>query len=477
MNIKELLESGVSPSEVIKQVKKASIYANKWEELQALYIPEMHKVVTDPSLRPKDKVKGGFKDVVAKITYSAEKIAVRKMNQMMFTIPVRREYKYDKTGADVEILTQIAGAIEKVYEKARINGVNLNRFRSYFAACEVATMWYAVKSKNTSYGFESEYKLRCRSYSPMDNRYSRIPQAKIYTTFDEYDDLVALCFEYERKEGEKTSYIFDVYTSESVYTFITLDGNTTVNEPSEVPIGKIQGAYWSSPMAIYEGIENNRNEIEFTLSRQSDVIRKNTAPMIKVVGKLSNGDKPAHDVAREVYQLENGGDLSVVAPVISTENSLSHIAEIRKNIEEETQLPNLSLENIKGLGVVSGEGRKTLLTDAHLKVGEEKHEIIWGLEREFEVIKAFLGQMNTSWEKYLPQVTAKHIITAFIQNDEDAKSKKLATEVGSGFKSRKTAIAQLNEVDDVDAELKQIQEEENATSINNTVEDVFTQGV
>ena len=473
MNIKDLLETAESPEKKIALLKEKDIVTGNWNTLRDKYDPKRHPIVTNPSLRPKDKEKNGQVEKVSKITYAAEQISVRRMNQMLFTIPVKRKYHYD---VNDETLKQIAAAKEAIYEKVRINGVNANRFRAYYGACEVATVWFSKteEAEHNEYGFSTKLKLRCRSYSPMDTKFSKVSQANIYPIFDEYDDLMALSFEYTRKEKGKDVGYFDCYTADTTYQFKTIEGKTEVEETPN-PIKKIPVVYWYSPMAIYEGIENNRSEIEFALSRNSDIIRKNAAPIIVLKGALANAkDKPVSDVSTKIFHFTDGtGDASTISPAVTSDNTKFLVSEMRKNIEEETQLPNLSMENVKGLGVVSGEARKTLLTDAHMKAGEEAPDIIWGFERESKVIDAFLALMNVSWKDKLPLIKTEHIITPFIPNDETVKSNRLATEFNAGIKSRKTAITDLGDVQDAEAELAQIQAEESAVTENNAKQDIF----
>ena len=86
-------------------------------------------------------------------------------------------------------------------------------------------------------------------------------------------------------------------------------------EPSKIAIGKIPGAYISRPEPIWEDQTNNAKEIEYTLSRQSDILRRNTAPVLKVKGELSGQNQtPESDVSREVYMLTENGDIDYVKP-------------------------------------------------------------------------------------------------------------------------------------------------------------------
>lgn len=480
MEIQEIIDlSDVEGT--IERLKEKAVSVPEWDELAKKYNQDEHEIVADKALRPDDKVgPDGKKEEMAKITYPAEKISVRRMVQMAFTIPVKRIYSTtDDKGEESEIFRAQARAIEGVYKSVRIDGENMNRMRAYFAACEVLTVWYAVEGskEHTQYGFPTKWKLRCRSYSPMPEELSKITQASLYPLFDEYDDMIAMSFEYIRSEDGRDVTYFETYTADAHYRWKN-DGEWVEDiSPEPIIIGKIPAVYLRRPQPIWEGISNNRKEIEFTLSRQSDVIRKNVAPIVKISGQLI-GDKPVGDKAREVYQLEQGGDLDVVSPSISKDVTEYHISQLKQNIEEDLQLPNLSLENIKGLGAMSGEARKTLLTDGHLKVGEEKHDIIRFLDRESNVIKPLLGKINTKWDNTIADLPIEHVVTPFVQNDELSEIEKMEKATGGKqILSQRTAIKMTGLVEDPDAELALIQEEEKAAIEAQRAVDVFEGGV
>lgn len=466
----------------IEALKDKVVTVPEWDGLAKQYNQTSHEIISDPALRPDDKIGAdGKKEEMAKITYPAEKIAVRRMVQMAFTIPVKRIYTTtDDKGKENEIFKAQARAIEGAYKSVRIDGENMNRMRAYFAACEVMTVWYAVEGNKEHglYGFPTKWKLRCRSYSPMPEELSKITQASLYPLFDEYDDMIAMSFEYVRSENDKDITYFETYTADTHYRWKQSDGGWIEDiSPEPIIIGKIPAVYLRRPLPIWEGISNNRKEIEFTLSRQSDVIRKNVAPIVKISGQLI-GDKPVGDKAREVYQLEQGGDLDVVSPSISKDVTEYHISQLKQNMEEDLQLPNLSLENIKGLGAMSGEARKTLLTDGHLKVGEEKHDIIRFFDRESNVIKALFGKINTKWESTITDLPIEHVVTPFVQNDELSEIEKMERATGGKqILSQRTAIQMTGLVEDPDAELALIQEEEKAAIEAQRAVDIFEGGM
>ena len=53
---------------------------------------------------------------------------------------------------------------------------------------------------------------------------------------------------------------------------------------------KIPGVYTYRPVPIYHGLSYIRKEIEYTLSRNSDVIAYNSAPILKIAGGMKGGE-------------------------------------------------------------------------------------------------------------------------------------------------------------------------------------------
>lgn len=464
MKAEDIIKPDLPIGEVVQKIKNLkSVEVMPWSDLVKEYNPKLHEIITNKRLRPDKKKKGGGTEKVARVTYGMQKLATRRMTQMAFSIPVKRTYD---TGNDTVKIEQ-AKAIEEVYKAVRINSLNIKRMNAYFAACEICSVWYPVKKeKNKTYGFECNFELKCRTYSPMEKKFSRIECAELYPVLDRYDQLVLMGISYTTREDNKDVEYFDCYTQAKIYNWKKTDDKWIDEyEESEISIGKSPIAYLCRPMPIWEDTTNNTQEIEFTLSRESDIIKKNSAPVLEVIGKLldSTKEEPETDAAREVYNIENGGSIKYATWEQQVEAMKFYVDTLKQNTAEELQLPNLSMENIKGLGVMSGEARKTLLTDAHLKVGDESGDIIEFLDREFNIIKAFLGQMNNKWKESIKDLKATHEIIPFIQNDEQAQIEKIMKATGGkSIMSQKKGIEQAGfcqSPEDVDKELKQLQDE------------------
>lgn len=442
--------------DLIEQIKKSKPKIPSWEDLSKEYDVTKHTVVTDKNIL-KDIIKPDGIEYSARVTYGYQKLATRRMTQMAFAIPVQRIYH---TEDDKEKIAQ-ARAIEEVYKRSRIDSINIRRMRAYFAACEIATFWFPIKNKNNYYGFDSEYKLRCVTYSPMEERFSNLSEAEIYPVFDRYDDLIQLALEIE----SDTRYFY-IYEAEKLSVFKQVKGKwQEEQEATEISIGKIPGIYLSRPMPIWENLTSNVHEIELALSRESNILRKNSAPILGLTGELI-GNKPAGEVAREVYQLKDGGKINYITWEQQIEAFKFYIETMKKNLDEELQLPNLSMDNVKDLGQIGEGARKTVLTDAHLKVGDESGAIIEFLERECNVIKAYLGQMNKSWEKSINELKVEHIITPFVLNDESEEIDKIIKLTQKPILSVQTAMKRFG-IENTEEEYKRLlDEQENENRIN-----------
>ena len=474
LTIKEIFNSGNTDT-IITELKKKSVDVPDWATLLKDYEPTMHKICSDMIGRQDRQRSDGVVEKASRIYIGMEKLLTRRYNEYTFSLPVKRSYTNIE---DNSMRKEIADAIEKIYKHARIDAVNLKRGLAYYASCEIFTIWYTVEKENTLYGFPSKYKLKCKTYSPMDG-------VKLYPLINDMDDMIAMSFEYERKDGERTTTFFETFTADKHYlwrrTSDSADGwtaeLTNVSDKGEVQSGesisimKIPGAYLFRPAPVYHGLSYIREEIEYTLSRNSDVIAYNSAPVLKIVGDIIGNENKGE--ARRSYRLKNGGDVSYVSWAQSIEALKYHIDMLIKLFFMQAQMPDVSFDNLKGLGSIGYDARQTLFTDAHLKIGDEAGAWTEFLERECNVIKAFLKQMNVKWAKEIDNVDVEHIITPYVQNDEKYEIEKWMKANGDKpLVGHLESIRKAGVSEDPDATFEEYEHEQNV-SMEQRVNDIF----
>lgn len=236
---------------------------------------------------------------------------------------------------------------------------------------------------------------------------------------------------------------------------------------------KIPGVYAFRQVPIYHGLTRLRKELEYTLSRNSDVIAYNASPVLKVSGKMLGEEDKGE--SRRLFRVEQGGDVSYVSWSQAIEAVKYHIDTLLKLYWMQSQMPDISFDNMTKLGNIGFDARQTLLTDAHLKVGDESGVWIETFDREASVVKEFLKMMNTSWAKEIDEVEVENIITPFIQLDEDsAINRAIKSNGGKPVASHLESIQMAGISNDPMATLEQIRKEE-AEAAKAGMESVFNE--
>lgn len=236
MTIDEILNSGGTAAQIIAALKEKTISVPMWGGRRGLVMefdPTKHPVMN--KAKYPDIVNDDGVEYVTRITCDMQRLATKRMTELVCGIPVRRVYKPEN-----DRQKEIAGYMEKIYERNRIDSVNIERCNMLFAGCEVMTLWYAVEQSNSLYGFQSKLKFRCRNFSPMLGD-------DLYPLFDEYGDLIALSVGYTRKSGRKMVQYFDTYTAAKHIKWSTANGDWEEVENEDITLGKIPAVYAFRP--------------------------------------------------------------------------------------------------------------------------------------------------------------------------------------------------------------------------------------
>lgn len=413
IDIKEILDKE-SIAEKISALKERSTPAPNWSKLLKEYEPKLHPITKDQQGR-KDKIHSdGTKDKAARLTIGLEKLITRRYNEFTFAIPVKRTY----SGMETDKQKEIAKAIERIYTVAHIDAENKKRGIAYYASCEALTVWYTKKGRHNLYGFPCNYKLKCKTFSPMDG-------TTLWPLIDEFGEMYAMSFEYRRKVKDTWTTFFETYTAERHFVWKKQDNVDweVVTAGEEFSIGKIPAIYIYRPAPVWDGLTDIREDIEYTLSRNSDVIAYNSAPILKVAGQIEGTEQKGE--TRRIYRVVEGGDVSYVSWAQSIAALEYHISSLLNFYFMQAQMPDISFTNMKSLGSIGFDARKTLFADAHLKIGDESGAWLEFFERENNVVKAFLKWLNVESpgdlgfsEDDIDAVMIENTITPYIQEDD-----------------------------------------------------------
>lgn len=460
-SIQDILGGSMTERESITALKQKTIDVPIWTGKQGLineYDPTKHPVM-NKQLYP-DLVKDDGVERVTRITLSFQRLAAKRISELLCGIPVKRIYKPED-----EKQQQVATFLEKIFDRNRINSVNTDRINALFAGCEIFTLWYAVEQKNNLYGFNSPLKLRCRTFSPMLGD-------ELYPFFDEYGDMVAMSIGYTRKVGRKNVQYFDTYTDDRHIKWSNESGEWLAVEDEKTTVGKIPGIYIFRPTPIWEDTSRNVYEMEWTLSRNGNYIRENSKPKFIVCADeiIQYGDeKPGNKEFKSVMQYPTGARAEYVTWSQAIESLKFQIDTLRNLFFTQLQLPDWSYEKMSQQAL-SGESRKQMFIDAELKVQDESGRWLEFFDREINVAKAFLKLMlGQAWHEAIDALPVENVITPYRITDRKEEVETLMTANGNKpIMSQRESIEAYGRSDNVDQTLKEINEQEMADSFNLT---------
>lgn len=452
-SIKEILGADMAERERITALKQKTIDVPLWTGRQGLineYDPTKHPVM-DKQRYP-DLVKDDGVERVTRITLSFQRLAAKRMSELLCGIPVKRIYKPEN-----ERQQQVATYLEKIFDRNRINSVNTDRTNALFAGCEIFTLWYAVELRNNLYGFDSPLKLRCRTFSP-------ILGDELYPYFDEYGDLVAMSIGYTRKVGRKNVQYFDTYTDDRHIKWSSESGEWAIVEDETTTVGKIPGIYTFRPTPIWEDTSKNVYEMEWTLSRNGNYIRENSKPKFIVCADeiIQYGDeKSGNREFKSVMQYPTGAKAEYVTWSQAIESLKFQIDTLRNLFFTQLQLPDWSYEKMSQQAL-SGESRKQMFIDAELKVQDESGRWLEFFDREVNVAKAFLKLMlGKAWHEAIDALPVENVITPYRITDRKEEVETLMTANGNKpIMSQRESIEAYGRSDNVDQTLREIAEQE-----------------
>lgn len=445
-HIDEILS--LAPAEAVQRLKSKAFTPPAWSDLVKEYDPAQHPV-TNKGKYPDHATPDGKLEEVTRITLNYQQLATKRMSELICGIPVKRIYSPED-----DKQREASECLEAIFQRNRIDSVNIERCNALFSGCEILTLWYPTAEKNKLYGFDSEYKIRCQTYSPREG-------AQLYPLFHE-GDLIALSIETTRTEsGEDVRYL-DTYTQDRHLTYREGKGGWQVAKDEPIKLGKIPAIYCMRPTPIWEDTSRLVYEMEWALSRNGNYLRKNSKPIFAVFADEQvyfGSEESENKEYRAVVQFPKGGNAGYLTWDQAIDSLKFYIAELRQSFFTQLQLPDWSYESMKSTPM-SGESRKQLFIDAQLKVTEESGRLLEFYDREVSVVKAFLASLRPDLADAIEALPVEVVITPYqITEQRDTITELLAANGNKPLISHRESIEQLGWSANASDTLEEIQQE------------------
>ncbi len=441
-------------SDIAKLIEdyKKGVQLPEVEKFNNQYNVEKHAIFTDLVKYPDRKIISDYIDESGQKKSETKTVALnriglpyqKKIVNIATTFFCGKPIKYTNNIEEDEMYKSFL----KVIEKNKMDFIDREILNSVGRFTEVAELWYHTEEPNESYDFKSQFRLKVKVLTPGIY--------KLYPKFDENDNLIS--FSREFKVGEKT--IFEVYTDAEIIRYENEKEWVEVDKKAN-PIEKIPIIYRKQNDVEWADVQSAIERLEQIYSNTAESNDRFAFPILALHGKVSG--QLSNDKSGRVLQMEGENARAEFVTQISANESLSNeIDRLERDVHDFTSTPNISFDNMKGLGnMLAGSSAEFLFLSAHLKVYDKLSIHIPAYQRRASVIKAYLQMFNSKLRN--SELDVEPVVTPFIINN-DAEFIRFLMEANGGKPVYSLRYSmQKAGVKDPDGMIQEMKEEEAGT--------------
>lgn len=275
--------------------------------------------------------------------------------------------------------------------------------------------------------------------------------------FDQYNNLQAFAYGYNLKENGKTIRHWDIETADFLFfckkTIIGWEVKTYPN-----PTGKINVIYCQQRKA-WHGVQQRIEREEDLDSKEGDTNNYFSDPIATATADVIQGLADPESVGKIVRLTTSNSKFGYVEPPRASESLASERKNLRESILFDTYSPDLSYENLKGLGSLSGVAIKNAMAIGYIKrkrnIGYYKQIV----RRDYNVIIEILCLLHPEKTDALREMKVDFEFAEPFDSDNTEKNSSIISLYNAGLISLEEAVRQIAACDDPDAEIKRIREE------------------
>lgn len=284
---------------------------------------------------------------------------------------------------------------------------------------------------------------------------SRSTGYRLRPLFDQYGNMVAFAYGYKLKENGKTIEHWDIQTPDFlVYSKKTALGWDT--ERYANPTGKINVIYYQQRKA-WDGAEQRLHREEMLDSKIGDTNNYFADPIAAATGdvitSMVDPERPG-----KLIQLAGGDSkFEYINPPQNSESQRQEKIELEKSILFDTFTPDLSFENLKGMGTLSGTAIKNAMILGFIKRDNMREIYDEMLDREKNLILGILKYLYPNKAAAFDSLVISHEFSEPFAIDRQGETAEVASLYQAGLMSLETAIKKLGLTDSPEEEIARLQ--------------------
>lgn len=464
MTLEQLQEViNLPPDKAVEALRVREVSIPDWSEvLVKEYDALLHPIMTDFARYPK-KLNAAGRDLFRRIPLAMQALAVDKQAQAIYNEDVLRKYSLQDNPQMEEARDLLEDNLKVVNN---IDSTNIERAKELFKCCEVATIYKLdITTPSIVNQLPVNNKLEHHIYSPVQGY-------DLHPYYDERHKLVGLGIEYTAQEYEDGKMV-DVG-----YFVVNLIGGVIVyNDKDDWQVISVEktgvdfllASYISIPAPIWKGKECSElvELMEELVSKNQLYIDKNQVPMYKFYRGKNTVAKEKGDIteddedARRIIEVGEDGVLEAVAWKGAEDAASKQFQLLLEQFYQQVQIFDNRPSSMQAKAM-SAENKEILMFDAKARAKDIAGELLILHQEEFSIFKRLTAIQFPSHRANLELLSARSVITPYSLHTKKDTSEYVATNRASGVMSKRTGVALLGEVDDIEQELLNIAEEQQA---------------
>lgn len=292
----------------------------------------------------------------------------------------------------------------------------------------------------------------------------------LYPVFDEFGDMVAFGYEFESTDanGDKVKNLY-TYLKETLIRSI-IDGDEIIEvDGSGLPhfFNRIPVVYFSQDVPEWEYVKDLIDRYETMLSKFADTNDYFASPFFKATGDVDfklEKDNTGQVYKMDVLETDHGNliqsDMDVISWEQSTESVKLEFETIKGLILELTDTPDLSFDNVKGLGNISGVALKLMFLSPTIKSKFTESIYRTGVERLINVLRAGMvyGKKDAQ-VNFFDDIIDVEFQSILPTNDTELINMLSVATMDKPVMSQKTALGLNPFIKNVEEEIEQLDQE------------------
>lgn len=286
---------------------------------------------------------------------------------------------------------------------------------------------------------------------------SRSNGYRLRPMFDQYGQLQAFAYGTKIKKDGKTREVWNIETKDFIF-FCTKEAIGWNVETYANPTGKINVIYCRQHKAS-RGVQNRIEREEILDSKAGDNNNYFSDPMAKATADVIKNLASPESIGKIVQITGRDSNFEYINPPQSSESRAAEKKDLNDSILHDTFTPDLSFENLKGLGTLSGTAIMNSLAIARIKRSRNLRIYEPLIRRDKNIIVEILCLLHPEKSDAFRNMKLSFSVREPFADDRKSNREHVARLYADGVVSLDTAVKLIGVCEDTEAEAERIRKE------------------